>query len=351
MCVVRWNAWFGNPPEPEWTADTLNYSFHTFGQDSVPGFEHNGLEWEDLRNPDTLQILVFGDVHNSISHGLWDSVAQRHPYTDCYVQLGDLVERGYFYYNQMLYHELSGTGFDSLPIINVPGNHEYRKGIHRTLPDYWKETFRHPQNGPIGFEGSTYYVDFDRLRLIAINTNGLQHLYEYTRVNTWVKEAIRHADGRFVVVIMHHPVLSSGVGRQNIRIAMTFMKALHNADLVFAGHDHNYARRLPFIDLNSSPKTYLHRLSKRDARVASGLQLYASLKVYSDTLHLQTLLLDSGELYDEVFIVHHENTREILDLAPSTPEVIETPERYKHSDSHKVERFRSRRSARLTPSN
>ena len=348
MCVVRWNTWFGNPPEPEWTADTLDYTFYTFGQDSVPGFEHNGLEWEDLREPDTLQMLLFGDVHNSITHSQWDSIAKRHPHADFYVQLGDFVERGYFYYNQKLYHELCGTGFDSLPIINVPGNHEYRKGLRRTLPDYWQETFPQPQNGPLGFEGTTYYVDFSDLRLIAINTNGLQHLHDYTRVNTWVKDALSEAEGRFVIVIMHHPVHSSGAGRQNIRVATTFIRALHKADLVFAGHDHNYARRLPYIDINSSTKTYLHRLSKRDTRVASGVQLYENVTIYGDTLHLQTLIMNSGELYDEVRIVRHGNKRTILDFTPATPEIIETPERYKRDDSHKVERFRTRRSSRLS---
>ena len=347
LCVVRWNAWFGNPPEPQWTGDTIEYSFFTFGQDSVPGFGHNGIAWEECDDPDTLQIILFGDIHNSVAHSQFEAVANRHPHTDLYAQLGDFVERGYFFYNQELYHELHGTAFENLPIINVPGNHEYQKGVRRTLPEYWSETFRQPLNGPLGFEGSTYFVDFDNLRLIAINTNGLQHLHEFTRVNAWTKRTIQTAGDRFVMVIMHHPVHSNGVGRQNIAITATFIRALSQADLVFAGHDHNYSRRLPYINISSATKSYLHKLNKRDARVASGLQLYENITVYGDTLHLQTLLLDSGEIYDEVLIVRNENGKEIIDLAPSTPEIIETPERYKHSGSRKVERFRSRRTSRL----
>lgn len=346
LCVVRWNAWFSNPPEPEWTADTLNYSFFTFGQDSVPGFGYNGIAWEECDNPDTLQILLFGDVHNSVTHAQWQAVASRHPQADCYAQLGDFVERGYFYYNQELYHALSGTAFEHLPIINVPGNHEYRKGILRTLPEYWKESFKHPDNGPIGFEGTTYFVDFDDLRVIAINTDGLTHLHEYTRANAWVKQAIQTAGDRFVIVMMHHPVHSSSVGRQNIAIAATFIRPLASADLVFAGHDHNYSRRLPFVNTNVATKTYLHRLSRRDTRVASGLQLYEDLAVYGDTLRMRTRILDTGDIYDEILIVRTDNGKLTIDNAPKTAEIINLPAKYINNNSYKVRRFFSRRQKR-----
>ena len=349
LCVVRWDAWFTNPPEPQWTGDTITYSFHTFGDDSVPGFEYNGIAWEDLREPDTLRILLFGDVHNSLTHAQWEAVANRHPQTDCYAQLGDFVERGYFYYNQKLYHDLQGTAFDSLPLINVPGNHEYRKGIRRTLPDYWTETFRHPHNGPLGFDGTTYFVDFEDLRLIAINTNGLQHIHEMTRVNTWLKKTIQTAGDRFVMVIMHHPVHSCGAGRQNIHIAATFIRALDNVDIIFAGHDHNYSRRLPYVNTNSATKFYLHKLGKRDSRVASGVQLYEDIALYGDTLRMQTRLLDSGDIYDEVLIVRHGDSKEIIESIPATPEIINIPQKYINSDKRKVQRFHSRREKRLNP--
>ena len=303
LCVVRWNAWFGNPPEPAWTNDTLEYSFYTFGQDSIPGFGFNGLTWEECDNPDTLEILLFGDVHNSVTHTQWQTVAARHPHVDCYAQLGDFVERGYFYYSQMLYHELSGTAFDNLPIINVPGNHEYRKGIIRKLPDYWTEKFQHPHNGPLGFEGTTYYVDFDNLRVVAINTAGLQHLHHYTRVKAWVKKVISEANDRFVMVIMHHPVHSSSAGRLNLAVAISLIRPLADADLVFAGHDHNYARRLPYVNTNAAKKSYKPKSGKRDTLVTSGVQLYEDIAVYGDTMRMQTRLLESGDIYDEVFIV------------------------------------------------
>lgn len=349
LCAIRWNAWFGNPPEPLWTGDIIDYDFHTFGDDSVPGFDYTGLEWADKKQPDTLEMLVFGDVHNYLRRAQWQTVANRHPQADCYMQIGDFVERGYEYYNQMLYHELNGTPFDSLPIINVPGNHEYRKGVIRTLPDYWTKTFKHPHNGPINFEGTTYYVDLEEVRVIAINTNGLQFLHDFTRVNTWLKSVIADADDRFVVVIMHHPVFSSGMGRQNINIMLTFARALQNADLVFAGHDHTYARNLPFVNINSAEKFYLHKLSSRFTRIGAGMQVYEDVRIYGDTLHLQTRYINSGEVYDDVLIIRTDEGKEIIDNAVNLPETIDVPERYLGRKNWKTKTFAKRRIKRLRP--
>ena len=349
LCAIRWNAWFGNPPEPIWTGDIIEYSFPTFGQDSVPGFEFTGLDWEDTKVPDTLEILVFGDVHNSLHHAQWQQVALRHPHADCYMQIGDFVERGYEYYNQMLYRELMGTPFESLPIINVPGNHEYRKGVIRTLPDYWTATFKHPLNGPINLEGTTYYVDLEDARIIAINTNGLQYLHDFTRVNTWLKRVISEADDRFVIVIMHHPVFSSGMGRQNVNVMLTFARALKDADLVFAGHDHTYARCLPYVNINSAEKFYLHKLSPRFTRVGAGMQLYEDVHIYGDTIHLQTRIVDSGEVYDDVVIVRNEEGKQIIDNAANLPETIGKPAKYEHKTNWKTKKFAKRLLKRLHP--
>jgi predicted phosphodiesterase len=313
LCAVRWKAWFSNPPEPQWQGDTISIQFSTFGLDSLPHFGYNGIYWENCDEMDTFQILVLGDVHNSITHEQWNAIAKRHPHIDCFAQIGDFVERGYFYYNQMLYREIKGTPFEQMPLINVPGNHEYLKGIKRTLPDYWLQTFKHPENGPQEFLGTTYYVDFEELRVIAINTNGLQRLKDYTRVNAWLKKTISEAEDRFVVVLMHHPVYSCAAGRQNYRIAATFIRPLKQADLVFAGHDHNYARRMPFVCTNAATKPHQFKPNAKNECSGDGLRAYEILSLYGDTLRMQTRVLETGELFDEVLIVKHDNEREIIE--------------------------------------
>lgn len=346
VCTVRWQAWFGNPPEPQWEGDTIAYRFHTFADDSVPGFVYRDSAWQDLHSPDTLQILLLGDVHNSMTTAEWDTLAARYPDLDCYAQLGDFVERGYFYWFQQLFSELQGTRFDSLPILTTPGNHEYHKGVRRTLTPLWYETFPQPLNGPADFLGTTYYVDFQALRFIVIDSNGLQSLGDYTRVNTWVNRVISEAGDRFVVVMMHHPVFSCGAGRQTPMVYLTFRLPLAKADLVFAGHDHNYSRRLPFVNTNAATKYYLNKVSPRDQRICSGHRLYEVLTLVGDTLTMSTYLFESGMLYDQVRIVRDGKNRTVEDLFRDQPEIIDLPERYAGKNNAKVRRFLNRRAAR-----
>ena len=370
LCAVRWRAWFGNPDEPAWLQDTVHYSFRTFGGESVEGFARyesgQSVIWQDLNQPDTLAFLLLGDVHNSIDSLQWEELAARHPNLDFYAQLGDFMERGYFYYYQQLAEELEGTPFERLPIVTTPGNHEYRKGVVRHLPSLWYDLFPQPLNGPQRFAGSTYYIDFPALRFIVIDTNGLQRLSDYTIVNTWVRQAIRQADIRFVVVMMHHPVFSAGVGRQNPLIWLTFRRVLQDADIVFAGHDHNYARRLPFIVTNSAKKFYLNKLNPQDTRICSGRQLYHIVALTRnaadghtsaprDTLCVETRLMDTGELYDLVKVVHLPDTsstcsdgflKEYIEPMNGSREIIDLPEKYKGKDTRKVRQFLRRRAER-----
>lgn len=302
LCAVRWHAWFANPVEPEFEGDTISYHFFTFGQDSVPGFVPTSNGWRDTIGPDTLQFILLGDVHNAVDSIQWALMAERHPKLDFYAQLGDFMERSYFYYAQQLYHQLNGTAFAQLPVITCPGNHEYMKGVVRRLPDTWYQIFAHPLNGPQRFLGSTYYVDFPSLRLVVIDTNGLQTISDFTIVHTWAMKALMSSGNRFRIVMMHHPVYSSAHGRQNILIYLAFRSLASKSDLIFSGHDHNYVRQLPFVGTNSTRK--YHRPKNSAAPSYATKQLYELITITSDSLWMETRLIDSGELCDSVVLAH-----------------------------------------------
>lgn len=346
VCYIRWNAWFGMPAEPEWTGDTINYSFYCFGDDSVPGFVATDSGWQDTLQPNHLRMALFGDIHNRITHAQWDSIYHRHDTIDCYAQVGDFVERGYLYYYQLLYQTLDSTAFASLPLITVPGNHEYQKGwIHRISP-LWLENFHNPHNGPQDMSGTTYYVDFPQLRMICLDLNR-HNMRDMLRTEVWLRSVLRSAGNRFSVVIMHHPVYSAGAGRQNMKIKWLFASTLSQADIVFAGHDHNYARRWPFVDINSANKYYLGNLSYSFDRVGTGIQLYQIVTVTGDSLLMQTYQIDTGELYDEVLTIRHSNgRREVIDRAQDWHEFIQIPDKYKDRNDLKVRRFNNRKNHR-----
>lgn len=304
LCGVRWRAWFAMPAEPLWTADTLDIHFHTFAGDNAD-------------SSDTLRLLIFGDVHNSLSHDQYAAIAVRHPGLTAYAQLGDFMDRGYFYHAQELVHQLDSTVFDSLPIICCAGNHEYSKGIRRVLSPLWREMFPQPENGPINFIGRTYYVDFPYLRYIVIDTNGIHDLRDFTRVVTWLKSVLQSAKGKLTVVMMHHPVLSSAKGRFNPGVFTFFYRTLSRyADLVLAGHDHNYARRLPFVNLSSvttrsrTPQDALWGLIPFEKKAEGAFYAILTVLPSSETALLSgpTLLLDvytiDGELIDSCSLQH-----------------------------------------------
>ena len=233
VCAIRWQAWFGNPPEPKYNEPIIAHQFMTFDNDSV----------SDALQRDTLSFLLLGDIHNSLTNTDMSLLSERHPDIQFWAQLGDWMERPYLCYEQQIYQSLLGTRLDSLPIVAIPGNHEYLKGIVKTLPEHWKTIFPNPQNGPARFLGTTYYVDFPHLRLIAIDTDGLHRVSDYTQVAFWLKKTLREAGKKFTVVMMHHPVYSTAEGRSNPLMWLAFHSAMREADVVFSGHDHNYARR------------------------------------------------------------------------------------------------------------
>ena len=306
ICAIRWQAWFGNPTELEWTEETINYQFITMNNDSV------------LRalQRDTLSFILLGDIHNSLTNTEMSRLVERHPDIQFYAQLGDWMERPYHYYEQMMYQSLEGTGLETLPVVAVPGNHEHLKGLKKHLPEHWKTLFPNPQNGPARFLGTSYYVDFPQVRLIAVDTDGLFRVSDYTQVVFWLKNALREANDRFTVVMMHHPIYSTAEGRFNPLVWLAFRDAMREADVVFSGHDHNYARRTEhykarfwkreeptiFIATNASNKTYPVKSKVEYDASFSGEPVYQYISVNPSTLTIQTYKLKSFELIDEVRI-------------------------------------------------
>ena len=307
VCAIRWQAWFGNPPEPEWTGEKITHQFITMNNDSV------------LRTlqRDTLSFLLLGDIHNTLTNTEMSLLSERHSDIQFWAQTGDWMERPYLYYEQMMYQSLLGTKLDSLPIVAIPGNHEYLKGVVKTLPQHWKTIFPNPQNGPTRFMGTSYYVDFPQLRLVALDTDGLQWISDYTQVVFWLKQTLRNAGDKFTIVMMHHPVYSTAEGRSNPLMWLAFHSAMREADVVFSGHDHNYARRTEqykarfwkkeqptvFIGTNASNKKYAVKENKKYEASFFGESVYEYILVTPDTLYIYTRHFITGELIDEVKVV------------------------------------------------
>ena len=139
-----------------------------------------------------------------------------------------------------------------VPSIGTPGNHEYSGGI---LTPYWKAQFAFPDNGPEGtgtlyeaMKGTVYYLDYRNVRIISLNSNSgaapgqSQEWYDIQA--QWLDEILTDNPRTWTVVTFHHPVFSTGSGRDNpaLRAAWRPVFEKHNVDLVLQGHDHSYGR-------------------------------------------------------------------------------------------------------------
>ena len=285
LCAVRWQAWFGMPPEPKWTGDTLHY---TMPRPLTP----NPL----TTNP--LTILILGDIHNHLTRADYDTLAARVPDVDVIAQTGDWLDLGQDYYYQLLLREWTASALYGKPVIVCPGNHEYSKGLHKTLSPVWQEAFGDEAN---------YYIDFPAMRFIVIDTNPLVRLVNITRTLTWLREAMYTAGDRYIVVMMHHPVLSPGKGRFNPLIYAAFRHALGEADLVLAGHDHSYMRHTPFVVLNTAgkpkPQYIGFPVDATDTVPVYGV-LHSPLNIQHSTLQFTVHRLDDGAQIDSLYVSH-----------------------------------------------
>ena len=292
LCSLRWQAWFGMPAEPQWNGDTINYVFPS------PSSIHH--------SPFTL--LVLGDVHNRLTRADYDTLAARVPDADAVIQIGDWLERGQNYYYQLLLREWTNSALYGLPAITTPGNHEYSKGIHKTLSPVWEHAFPHPLNGPKEVPGASYFIDLPAVRLIAIDTNPLVRIVDLTRTMTWLRQTMNSADGRFIVVIMHHPVLSVAKGRANVTVYSAFRRILADADLVIAGHDHSYMRRAPFVVMNTSgknkPQQYKYVPEVTDTVPVYGVLQISNLKSQISNLQFNVYRFNDNTLIDSLYVNH-----------------------------------------------
>ena len=307
LCVIRWQAWFSMPAEPLWTGDTLDYVFPSY---SEAVFQQSGLSADDsLRSSnrrDTLVVLVLGDIHNRLQREDYDTLAARVPQADVLAQSGDWLDRGQNYYYQLLLREWTNSDLYGLPVIVCPGNHEYSKGLNKSISPVWEHAFPHPNNGPVAVPGASYYVDLPHTRFIVIDTNPLTRLVNLTRTLTWLRRTMNEADGRFIVVMMHHPVLSAGKGRFNALIYATFRHALGEADLVIAGHDHSYMRYSPFVVLNAAGRFKPQHTHFRPEATDS-VPTYSVIAITDSLpeLRFKTYRLSDGIAIDSLYVKHH----------------------------------------------
>lgn len=258
---------------------------------------------------------------------------------DFFALAGDQIEGPTDKFWNIWYNSWPQGLLSSVPFILATGNHEYIKhGFARELDSRWVHQYNYPSNGPKGFEGRSYYIDFPLMRFIVIDSNGINTPVDIWQSRKWLKDCLTESQQPWQIVMFHHAVRSVRAGRNNPIMRYLFKPILedYGADLVLQGHDHAYSRILSkgdagrlqtpvYIISSSSPKVYRNTFDEVHDKLGSGLQLYQSIEVRPHLINYRSHLY-TGELYDEVVIRHSADkhiAHTVDDLGQNIPERFE----------------------------
>lgn len=310
-----------------------------------------------------LSFIMLGDIQDSLNGNtgaVFKNIYRRFPDIHFWAVNGDVIERPMDSYWNYWFASMDSIT-QTVPIVAATGNHEYLKGLVKKLDSRWTSTFYNPENGPEGFERRTYLLEFDNLLMFVIDTDGLQTPADYLRVRNWLSDKLKHADAKWKIVMMHHPVYSVRSGRDNLFIRWTFKPVFeqYKVDLVLEGHDHGYSRIITknnsrnlsvpvYITTNCSPKQYPIGFDKIHDRLGTDLNFYQYISVSRDSLLLKVYTTEHAIYDDLLFVKNGSEHVSITDKAVDIPEILDLPAPYRGWKKERLDAYEKEKKERLT---
>lgn len=297
----------------------------------------NWSEWFHFRTasdkPKPFSFVYFGDAQNELK-SLWSrairSAYSELPKASLLLHAGDLInarkdgEWGEWHY--------AGGWINGMtPSLPSPGNHEYSGG---SLTPNWRTQFTLPENGPPGLEETCYFVDYQGVRLVCLNTEEKQ-----VEQAAWLDQLLSKNPNPWTILVFHRPIYSSAKGRDNKELREKWLPVIekHRVDLVLQGHDHTYARSqnlkagvnvrnkdygTVYVVSVSGPKMYNLEREPWMQRAAENTQLYQLVRVEGKTLHYEARTV-TGELYDAFELKKRPGSpNELKEKGPKTKEKL-----------------------------
>ena len=278
----------------------------------------NWSEWFQFRTASrqrkSFSFIYFGDAQREVK-SQWSRVirqAYKHASDARFViHAGDLIDRHNRDAQWGEWFNAGGWLNGMLPSIPAVGNHEYGSDESGTrhLSTHWRPQFTLPMHGPEGLEETAYYVDYQGVRIVVLNTNE-----QLEKQVAWLDGVLADNPQHWTVLTFHHPIFSAAAGRDNADLRALWMPIIdrYEVDLVLQGHDHTYWRTrnvrsglsvrdddsgTVYVVSVSGPKMYESAVHPLMRRVAEDTQLYQIIEVDGDELVYRAYTA-TGELYD-----------------------------------------------------
>lgn len=274
----------------------------------------NWSAWNQFRTAErsgAFSFIYLGDAQNDL-RSRWARAIRRAFQQEAnarfIVHAGDLINRSNADEEWAEWHEAAGFIHQMIPAVPTPGNHEYRRDSlgKLVLDPHWKAQFNLPRNGPEGMQDAVYYLDYQDLRMISLNSQLIMlDSTAATIQEKWLEKVLSSSPKKWNIVVMHHPVYSTAKNRDNTILRERFKPIFekYGVDLVLQGHDHTYARgglgkkRPVYLLSVAGPKMY-ESDSERWMEVAtSQTQLYQVIKLTENKLYFSSYKLN-GQLFD-----------------------------------------------------
>jgi len=225
--------------------------------------------------------------------------------------------------------ELLGTNHGDPPL-----NDRRRNNGVPSVSDHWRPQFAFPvQDVPKGLEETTYYIDYQGVRFISLDSNQQQAAQV-----PWLRKVLKDNPNRWTVLTFHHPIFSPASDRDN-RTLRDLWKPVFDefqVDLVLSGHDHTYARtgdvgdtaeseNIPsgyqqaydpdigtvYVVSVSGPKMYDITKGAYAKRIAEDTQLYQIIEIDQAELNYKAYTA-TGDLFDAFSLQKRESKPNLL---------------------------------------
>jgi len=278
------------------------------------GDGENWSSWNQFRTADAagdFSFIYLGDAQNDLRSRWSRSIRkafQQEPNARFIVHAGDLINRSNTDSEWGEWYEGAGFIHQMIPAIPTPGNHEYRRDSleQLVLDPHWKVQFNLPKNGPAKLQDAVYFLDYQDLRIISLNSQLVMLDSVAAGVQEqWLEKVLASSKKKWNIIVMHHPVFSTAKKRDNTILRERFKPIFEKyaVDLVLQGHDHTYARgtvdspRPVYLLSVAGPKMYDSDSERWMQVAASRTQLYQVIRVTDEKLYFSSYKLN-GELFD-----------------------------------------------------